>query len=176
LTNAEFQSGVMRTVSSVNQDLVQACLGLADEVGELAGAVKKNRAQGHPLDMNNIKEELGDILFYVSMACSVSGFTLDEVMEHNAAKLKARYPNGFEADLSLNRIKLDMLFSTDYEALKELTTTDGINTGMLVHDPEVRQRYLDSGVAAECGVFHICRSELFMQTQNEVLEYVWRLT
>jgi NTP pyrophosphatase (non-canonical NTP hydrolase) len=100
----DFQTSVDRTVSPVNKDLVQVCLGLMDEVGELSGAVKKWRAQGHRLDMENVKEELGDVLFYVVMGCIVSGISLDEVMEYNVKKLQNRYPKGFEAERSVNRI------------------------------------------------------------------------
>lgn len=176
MTGSEYQALAMKTASPTNKDIIQAVLGLTDEVGELAKLVKNHRAQGHALDVKNISEEAGDLCWYLALLADTCGLNLDTIMENNIIKLKARYGDKFTAERSIDRIKLDMLLGIDYEVLKELTTTDGINTGMLVHDPLAKQRYLDSGVAALCGDGHICRSELFLQTQNEVLEYVWRLT
>jgi len=48
--------------------LLHAALGLADEVGELAAAVE-DRAVGKPFDDVNLKEELGDLLWYVAIGC-----------------------------------------------------------------------------------------------------------
>ena len=99
----EFQSNMLRTLSPVNRDLTQATLGLMDEVGELAKVVKNNRAQGHPLNINNVAEELGDILYYTAMACEVCSLNMSDVMDNVIAKLRRRYPNGFESDKSINR-------------------------------------------------------------------------
>jgi NTP pyrophosphatase (non-canonical NTP hydrolase) len=103
ITPTEFTESVLRTLSPTNRDLVQVCLGLADETGELSGAVKKWRAQGHDLDLTNVKEELGDALYYIVMGCIVCNFTLEEVMEYNRDKLTRRYPEGFDPDRSINR-------------------------------------------------------------------------
>ncbi len=83
--------------------LADVGLGLAGEAGEVADLIKKHLSQGHPLDLAKVKKELGDILWYAAKGCHVLGFSMDEVAQENIAKLKARYPEGFSVERSLNR-------------------------------------------------------------------------
>jgi NTP pyrophosphatase (non-canonical NTP hydrolase) len=71
-----------------------AVLGLAGEVGELAGALEKwiYYGKGDP-DVTNLAEELGDCLWYIALMCNALGLPMEGVMEANIAKLRARYPN-----------------------------------------------------------------------------------
>lgn len=61
------------------------------EVGEIQGKVKKIlRDQGGIITDENredLKKELGDVLWYVSAMCSELGLSLDEVAESNIDKL-----------------------------------------------------------------------------------------
>ena len=93
----------MRTASPKCHNLSNVGLGLAGESGEVADAIKKHLHQGHPLDKMKIAEELGDVVWYISLACSVIGFSFDDILRMNIAKLKRRYPNGFEAERSIHR-------------------------------------------------------------------------
>lgn len=52
--------------------------------------------------------ELGDVLWYVAELASGLGMTLDVVAQMNIDKLKARYPEGFEAEKSLHRREGDV--------------------------------------------------------------------
>ena len=54
-------------------------------------------------DKAKIKDELSDIMWYIAIASEGLGENLDDIMQHNIDKLKARYPNGFEVEKSLNR-------------------------------------------------------------------------
>lgn len=79
-------------------------LGLAGEAGEAADVIKKHLCQGHPLDLAKLKNELGDVLWYVARGCDVFGFQLEDVMAENISKLKNRYKSGkFSVQDSLNR-------------------------------------------------------------------------
>jgi hypothetical protein len=42
-------------------------------------------------------------MWMIAEACEACGFSLDDVMETNINKLKARYPDGFDAEHSLHR-------------------------------------------------------------------------
>jgi NTP pyrophosphatase (non-canonical NTP hydrolase) len=42
-----------------------------------------------------MKKELGDVLWYLSALCTKFGFTMEEVMQTNVDKLKARFPEGY---------------------------------------------------------------------------------
>jgi NTP pyrophosphatase (non-canonical NTP hydrolase) len=73
-------------------------LGLASEAGEVAGKIKKvlrdqdGDFERAPLDV--IKDELGDVLWYVAVLAADLGLSLDEIAADNLAKLAARSARG----------------------------------------------------------------------------------
>lgn len=75
--------------------LFHAALGLSTEVGEFNDMLKKWIYYQQELDQTNLEEELGDILWYVALACNALEVSLEDVMEKNIAKLKARYPGKY---------------------------------------------------------------------------------
>ena len=85
-----------------------ACLGLSGEVGELNDMIKKWIFHEKPFDEEHAKKELGDVLWYVAMMCHSFGWDLDEIMQMNVDKLKARYPQGFSVELANNRKEGDV--------------------------------------------------------------------
>lgn len=98
-----YQQLANRTAPCENQ-LATFALGVAGEAGEVADLVKKYIGHGHPLDVEKLKLELGDVLWYVAGLASVIGVTLSEVANANIAKLEKRYPNGFSTEASMNRV------------------------------------------------------------------------
>jgi NTP pyrophosphatase (non-canonical NTP hydrolase) len=78
-------------------------LGLAGESGEFANIVKKMLYHGHDFDLQELKAELGDIVWYVSALCTTLGLNLEDVASFNIAKLARRYPEGFSQERSINR-------------------------------------------------------------------------
>jgi len=80
-------------------ELLTASAGLSAESGEFTEVVKKILFQGKPLDEDNIyhmKRELGDICWYLAVACTALNTTLEDILVMNVEKLSARYPQGFE--------------------------------------------------------------------------------
>lgn len=97
---SEFQEAALRTSQSDphrERMMVQA-LGLAGEAGEVGQLVKKWAWHGKPLDVEKMKDELSDVLWYVADLASALHLNLDEVASHNVEKLRKRYPNGFTPD------------------------------------------------------------------------------
>jgi NTP pyrophosphatase (non-canonical NTP hydrolase) len=77
-------------------DLLHAALGLAGEAGEVVEHVKKAMYYGKPLDEAKLKEEAGDLLWYIAAPlCRALGCTLDELASANVAKLRKRYPEKY---------------------------------------------------------------------------------
>jgi len=106
MNNNEYMQKAMRTAGKLNDDekLLNAALGLSGESGEFADHIKKHLFQGHELDTKHLVNELGDIMWYVTLAAKSLGYTIDEIMESNIAKLLKRYPGeGFDAEKSINR-------------------------------------------------------------------------
>lgn len=106
MTGFEYQALAMRTRNDGLSDkdtLLNAVCGLNGEAGECIDLVKKHYFQGHDLNEDELVDELGDVLWYAALLCEAMGTCLDRVMLHNVEKLKARYPEGFDADHSVNR-------------------------------------------------------------------------
>lgn len=83
--------------------LANAGMGLAGEAGEVADVLKKHLFHGHPLDKVKVTKEIGDVLYYVQILLNRLGLTIEEVQEQNMEKLKARYPEGFSSEASIQR-------------------------------------------------------------------------
>jgi NTP pyrophosphatase (non-canonical NTP hydrolase) len=68
-----------------------AAMGLAGEAGEVCDMLKKHLLHGKDLDRDELKKELGDVLWYLVHACITFGIPLHEVAEGNIYKLSDRY-------------------------------------------------------------------------------------
>ena len=88
--------------------IFNAAFGLSGEVGEFNDMLKKWVFHEKELDVVHAKKELGDIMWYVAMMCHSFGWELDEILQMNIDKLKARYPQGFDVALSNNRKEGDI--------------------------------------------------------------------
>ena len=102
----EYQRLAMTTLNKdLNKKdvLINAVMGLCGESGEAIDIVKKHLHQGHELNKDKLIKELGDIAWYLAEAAYALDVDLSEVLEGNINKLKARYPEGFSVDKSVNR-------------------------------------------------------------------------
>ena len=107
----EYQVLAMRTSNTELTPylhLLNGALGLCGESGELADLIKKYMMQGHRLDRVHIVKELGDICWYIAETATAIGYNLETIMQMNIDKLKDRYPEGFEAERSINRQEGDI--------------------------------------------------------------------
>ena len=106
----EYQKLAMRTLNpelSRKDILINSVMGLCGESGEAIDIVKKWLAQGHELDKAKLAKELGDIAWYLAEAATALDMPLGDILQGNIDKLKARYPEGFEADRSRIRLQED---------------------------------------------------------------------
>ena len=128
-------------------------LGMAGEVGELLGEHKKWLRDGdsYKLFPERVKEELGDLLWYLSNVATKHGLTLEEVADFNLSKTGRRWqPVGvdraakklFDEDYPLSeRLPRQMDISIEEESGIAITTIDGAKYG----DPLTDNRYQDDG-------------------------------
>lgn len=108
MSGNEYQKLAMRTndgkafyrlISKIETaGILNAALGLSGEVGELNDLIKKWVFHEKELDIEHAKKELGDIMWYVAMMCHSFGWELDDILQMNIDKLKARYPHGFDVE------------------------------------------------------------------------------
>ena len=111
MTPNEYQQLAKRTLidtpeimpSGLEVMILWNAIGLGGESGEIEDLIKKGILHGHGVDREKLKKELGDCLWYIAGLATQYGFTLEDVMEANIAKLKERYPAGFSNEASINR-------------------------------------------------------------------------
>ena len=97
-----------RGLSPENVDrLTNGLMGLCGESGEAMDILKKTLFQGHDLDREALAKELGDVAWYLALASSALGYSLERICEKNIEKLRIRYPEGFEVGRSVNRAEDD---------------------------------------------------------------------
>jgi NTP pyrophosphatase (non-canonical NTP hydrolase) len=91
MTFEEYQTLAKTTaVYPKEAKVVYPTLGLCGEAGELAEKIKKHIRDGRELDKEDLKKELGDVLWYLSALAGDLGITLEDVAETNYLKLKSR--------------------------------------------------------------------------------------
>src|SRR3954454_19008489 len=77
------------------KNLEYPTLGLTGEAGEVANIVKKiQRDHGGVITdevRGKLRDELGDVLWYISACADELGLTLDEIAEFNVDKLARRH-------------------------------------------------------------------------------------
>jgi NTP pyrophosphatase (non-canonical NTP hydrolase) len=99
-TFATYQRESRKTWSIIHTDhsIVYPTLGLTNEAGEVAGKIKKifrdRQGKISEADREALKQELGDVLWYLTQICTELGLTLEEVAEANLTKLFSRQARG----------------------------------------------------------------------------------
>ena len=92
------------------QRLLTASIGISAESGEFMEIVKKMIFQGKPCNEDNLehlKIELGDIMWYVAQACMALEVDMEDVLYTNIKKLEKRYPDGHFAEFYSENRKAD---------------------------------------------------------------------
>ena len=106
----EYQKLAARTINrslSKGQLKNHALHGMVGEIGEIHSLHQKVY-QGHDLDEEHEKKEVGDLLWFIAEYCTANHWDMGDVMQMNIDKLKARFPEGFEVDKSLHRKEGDV--------------------------------------------------------------------
>lgn len=109
-TSNKYQELASRTINKnlkPEQMELHALHGMSGEVGEIHSLYQKVY-QGHIMDDEHLQKEVGDLLWFVAELCTVRGWFMSDIMNKNIDKLRARFPEGFEADKSLHRKEGDI--------------------------------------------------------------------
>lgn len=82
-----------RTGDSAETSKLVSVLGLAGEAGTLTTTLKKKIRDGSSYELyaDHVKEELGDVMWYVAVLASKFSLDLSEVAKFNLEKIKSRY-------------------------------------------------------------------------------------
>lgn len=108
VTVEQYEEMVIKTAIPLDKwkdQRLKGALGVCSEAGEIAGLLEKHYYQGHELDCEELKKELGDAMWYLTYLIRTCGYSVRYIMSLNAEKLAKRYPEGhFDALDSIRRI------------------------------------------------------------------------
>lgn len=94
----QFVGDKFKSMPSAKEDLLHAIVGISGEAGELLDAIKRHFFYNKPLDRENVREELGDIEFYLQAVRTCLGLDRKEILIANMVKLSKRYGSGSYSD------------------------------------------------------------------------------
>lgn len=97
-SRCKFGGAIVKSMTAEDAHLLHMVIGVSGEAGELLDAMKKAVIYRKPLDIENVKEEIGDVLFYLQGLCNSIGYSFDEAMQDNMDKLNKRYSSGEYSD------------------------------------------------------------------------------
>lgn len=81
-----------------HRDVIHGILGIASESAEIAELFLADK-----VDTAKLLDECGDVLWYLALIFRTLGVTFEQVGDLNLAKLKARFPDKFEAKKAIQR-------------------------------------------------------------------------
>lgn len=90
------QEYILHTRATIKNPIVQnpwyLALGLGGEAGEVLNEIKKlYRDKDDAEARRKVKEEMGDLLWYLVRLCDELDFDILEILDMNVKKLKERY-------------------------------------------------------------------------------------
>ena len=88
MTGKEYQMLASRTINqelSINQLMTHSILGMCGEVGEIQSIFQK-AFQGHEIDEEKLKNEVGDLAWFIAEFCTAHKWDLDEILLKNIQK------------------------------------------------------------------------------------------
>lgn len=127
----EYQENAKKTIQSygINSDIDEIIpfLGIIGETGSVISELKKrlrDGKEGYNNYENQLKEELGDVLWYISTIASNNKLSLDEIAAFNIAKIKDRFDDNNEGNFKIydSEYPIEEQFPREFEIKFEETT------------------------------------------------------
>ena len=162
LANQTDQQPETRILEADPRNILVPLLGLAGEVGDLLSEHKKQLRDGdsYKLFPDRVKEELGDLLWYLSNVATKHGLSLEDIAIYNLSKTQRRWQSIasgegtrrlFDDDFpEAERLPRQMDISIRGDSGRAVTTVNGASLGSQLRD----NRYEDDGYRYH-DVFHL---------------------
>ncbi len=74
-----------------DRDIKSLALGVGGEAGEVMEIIKKGTRPDREVDVPHLKEEIGDVLWYLAVLADTFDLDLEEIALDNIEKLQKRY-------------------------------------------------------------------------------------
>lgn len=103
-TEPDYTNVIGRAVNPKTLRLLHGAMGLVTESAEFLDVLKKYLFYGKPMDIVNMKEECGDLFWYLAILADEMGeANFTNMLQTNIAKLRARYPEKFTEEAAQKR-------------------------------------------------------------------------
>ena len=96
MNEKEYLEKAKRTLSTKDDLMEHMAYGLVTETAEILDAFKKHKFYGRELNVTNLKEELGDCMWYMYQLLEALDYTPEQCRKDNIEKLSKRYPDKFK--------------------------------------------------------------------------------
>jgi NTP pyrophosphatase (non-canonical NTP hydrolase) len=96
MNETEYLEKSKRTLSTRNDLIEHMAYGMVTESAEILDALKKHKFYGRELNITNIKEEVGDCMWYMYQLLDELNYSPEQCRQDNILKLQKRYPEKFE--------------------------------------------------------------------------------
>lgn len=107
---------VHKPLTAEQARLLDWTVGLAGEAGEVSELIKHAVFHGEEIDKMEAAKEIGDVIWYCTALCETLGFTLEDALLLNYAKLTHRHNGkGFNKEASAERHDREKKFSDTFE-------------------------------------------------------------
>lgn len=103
-TECDYTACIGRVVNPKTLRLLHGVMGLVDEASEMQKNLKDYIFYGKTLDLTNMKEEGGDLFWFLAILADALGeANFTNMLQLNIKKLRSRYPQKFEESSAQNR-------------------------------------------------------------------------
>ena len=96
MNELQYLEKAKRTLSTKDDLLEHMAYGLVTESSEILDAFKKHKFYGRELNIQKLKEECGDLMWYLYQFLEELDYSPEDCRRDNIWKLLKRYPNKFE--------------------------------------------------------------------------------
>jgi NTP pyrophosphatase (non-canonical NTP hydrolase)/predicted Rdx family selenoprotein len=112
-------------VRANSKEVLVPLLGLSGEVGELLGEYKKylRDEQGHELSVERIKDELGDIMWYLANLATKFDLEFEQVARWNLQKVNGRWGSADRSPTASLNCGFDAAFPENERLPRRFTVT-----------------------------------------------------
>lgn len=165
----DYQKEAKKTVQTYKTDetanMVITYLGIIGEAGSVVSELKKKLRDGEAYNRfkPKLKEELGDVLWYISAIASQNDISLEDIANDNLKKITDRFTESsevnfidFDKDFPDNESlpqEFEVAFIPSYENGKSIVKIVNNTSGEMIGDPLTDNNYENDGYRFH-DIFH----------------------
>lgn len=156
--------------NGVTPRLLHGAIGLVTETAELLDSLKKTIFYGKPLDKVNIIEELGDILWYLSLVLKDRGITYDQLLENIALDTENPIQQLIERHPQIGQVSGAVFWACNRMSLRSQLMLEEVNNSISFQYPTLNSKLTE--IKTGCGIILsgvIILAEIFDSSIEEVM-------